>query len=869
MSIAQLLLDIYGGNPYHAVAKVSTATNGMYYDLIETPLTEELLEKHLEGEVTLGSYVLEQGSNLVKHLTWDVDSAGDIEEARKISMKIISRIQHLPYAVFFSGNKGYHITLFLETPQQASKVKAVGEFIRDAENIPRSGNPHVEVYPKQAHLSDSAKMGRRNVGNLIKIPLGIHPSSHNRSVCVDPRNGFENGIPLAPEEVLQYRVTAEELYALAEVDKATLDGLASAIALEWDSGRRHDLCLFLSGYLAQIGWTYEKVLDLVDSILEKRPDDLDAYNRRQAVEHTFKKYNRGDKIAGFQSLSEVISGGLMKTISEEAPLLVSPTIARQIDNIRFDKGAGWKKERDVANLIWNWITDSENGGRVLRVDPTGLNRQWNIYFFNQETRMLIPIDSQYFDDYIYRQFNLSNAESFTQKVKGIVILKARSEGEIAEIHQRSVYKQDEGILYVNLGGVEIYACDGENEFTTLLNGDNNIFFQTSDPYAVKPSKDPSMYHDIWEELIGSINFESSSESPMRPEEQAELLKSWILAYFFRSMLPTRPILTLLGAPGSGKTTAIRQILRTLEGLSQNVSGISDEKSDAWRAMIEHKSFVALDNLEESNVKWLSRALDLIATGQIIEVRQLYTTNEMYSIKPDVFVSLTAVELPFSKETVFERMLVLNMHKLDQFIPAHIIEERLKKNISGLWGHLLQSLNEIVHILNTVNRPRIAIQVRMADFAQFAMWIKSASFMDADHLERGLRFLGNAQQAALASSENSAFPMLLEWAEQNPIEAAQPRLIGDVFEVVKEIAKSKGRKVYWKTNQAFARHIHAMEDTLRNSLGMELEKKYDKGRGRDQVWYSFKPFGDITADDINVIQQSFTIDLTRGDQNASH
>lgn len=847
MTVAKLLLDIFGGNPYHAQAAESKSKKGMYYRLIHEPITEELLHEHLEGEVVLGSYTVDKESHTVKYIAWDIDSPGDMLEARSIAKRIISHIEHLPYAISFSGNKGYHIYLFLETPIPARTAKEIAEMIRGMEQLPKAGNPHVECYPKQATLVG------KNTGNLLKIPLGIHPTTHNRSIFIDPENGFENGVPLAPEEILKYRVSETELLALREKSQATMETLAEAISVEWDEGRRHDLCLFLSGYLAQTGWTFEQTLGLIEQVFELRPDDTDLVNRKQAVEDTYKRFNRGNPVAGFQSLSEIVSGKLMKTITNLAPILISPTIARQIDNIRFDKGPVWKKERDVANLIWNWLTDSENGGRILRVDPTGLKQEWNIYYFENEYHQLYSIESATFDDTLYRYFKLSVAEGFTSRVKGHLVRKARTEGEIAQIHQRSIYV--DGILYVNLGGEEIYILNGDT-IEIVPNGTDNMYFLTNNPNMVTPRIDKNV--DIFDELVNDLSFETSENATIPADEQKELLKAWIIAYFFRSILPTRPILTILGLPGSGKTTAIRQVLRTLEGLDQNVVGVTSDRRDSWRAMLDTQSFIVLDNLEGSSATWLANALDLIATGQIIHLRKLYTTNEMYSIRPNAFVALTAVELPFAKETVFERMLILYMKKLPRFTPSHIIEEQLRHNIGAIWGDLLQKLNEVVAILQRTKMPKLAMEIRLADFAHFCARIRSASFFRGTVLEKGMRFLATAQQSALANAENSAYPLLLEWIENNPKESQEKRRIGKLFNILQAIAKVKGIEFHWKTNQALARHLSAMRGPLETALGMKIISEYDSNRGRKINWYTFNAFGTIKIDKPDKNADGFTL-----------
>jgi len=193
--VAQLLLDIFGGNSYHSRAK--EIKGDITYHPIDVPLSLDSLKAHVEGMMTLGAYQLLQGSNVVRWLGWDVDSI-DLDTARKMSLKILTHLGNIPHAVEFSGRKGYHILLFLKDPMPAQTAKRITEFVREAEGLNAIGDSHVECYPKQERLDRS-----RPKGNLIKIPLGEHPKTHDVSRFVDPMNGWENGPPLDPRDILK------------------------------------------------------------------------------------------------------------------------------------------------------------------------------------------------------------------------------------------------------------------------------------------------------------------------------------------------------------------------------------------------------------------------------------------------------------------------------------------------------------------------------------------------------------------------------------------------------------------------------------------------------------------------------------------
>ena len=188
-TVEKLLLDIFGGNSYFSMAHM-TGTS-LSYQPVDRPLTEKLLTEHLSGKVVLGAYQLLQEDSTVNWLGWDVD-AEDTTIARQYATKILTHLTDIPHVVEFSGQKGYHILVFLESPMAAAQAQQVVDFIRTAEGLPKSGKNHVEAYPKQAKLSKSLPKG-----SLLKLPLGKHPRSHNRSVFCDVQNGWEVS-PLDP-----------------------------------------------------------------------------------------------------------------------------------------------------------------------------------------------------------------------------------------------------------------------------------------------------------------------------------------------------------------------------------------------------------------------------------------------------------------------------------------------------------------------------------------------------------------------------------------------------------------------------------------------------------------------------------------------
>lgn len=142
---------------------------------------------HLKGEKTLGIYQLKV-DNSIKFGAFDIDikkgikfeSDEDTKEMLKecvISIyREISSIGFKPY-IEFSGNKGYHIWIFFESPVQSYKVKKVME--NCLYNIESDEKIGIEIFPKQTEVNGEG------MGNLIKIPLGIHKKTGKRCLFTD------------------------------------------------------------------------------------------------------------------------------------------------------------------------------------------------------------------------------------------------------------------------------------------------------------------------------------------------------------------------------------------------------------------------------------------------------------------------------------------------------------------------------------------------------------------------------------------------------------------------------------------------------------------------------------------------------------
>lgn len=155
------------------------------YRPAKRPLTEEDLAEHLAGFWSLGSYVIDPTNDTVRFVVFDLDTYD--ETARDFLTNAVAELvefNHLRCLLLeSSGGKGSHIWLFFSEPVSARQARFYALPVKesyDAANEAQGGSwPFLEVFPKQDEVPDGG------YGNLVKLPLGIHAKSGNRSEILD------------------------------------------------------------------------------------------------------------------------------------------------------------------------------------------------------------------------------------------------------------------------------------------------------------------------------------------------------------------------------------------------------------------------------------------------------------------------------------------------------------------------------------------------------------------------------------------------------------------------------------------------------------------------------------------------------------
>ena len=104
--------------------------NGSYL-CIRKPLKDWHITRHLSGEMTLGTYVLDENSK-ARFLVFDADDEAEME--RLVTMTRILQIHNVP-GYLESSRRGGHLWLFLSKPVSGKQAQTLGKGLQIAHGL--------------------------------------------------------------------------------------------------------------------------------------------------------------------------------------------------------------------------------------------------------------------------------------------------------------------------------------------------------------------------------------------------------------------------------------------------------------------------------------------------------------------------------------------------------------------------------------------------------------------------------------------------------------------------------------------------------------------------------------------------------------
>ena len=161
-------------------------------------LTDYHIKQHLLEKKTIGVKLGSQG--FTKFMAFDVDYEGNLPKAKAVTEEIVKFLRGYygidlnDIHVHFSGNKGYHVSLFFNETLQDTHLK---NFYNEVLN-------KLELRKDEVEFRASSQYG-------VKLPLGIHQTTKNymNYMVYEPKS--EMIYPLTKDESIEYFLNIEPM----------------------------------------------------------------------------------------------------------------------------------------------------------------------------------------------------------------------------------------------------------------------------------------------------------------------------------------------------------------------------------------------------------------------------------------------------------------------------------------------------------------------------------------------------------------------------------------------------------------------------------------------------------------------------------
>jgi hypothetical protein len=281
------------------------------YIRIEHTLTLEVLEEHLSGKITAGTYQIEPKNQTVKWLCFDIDPERT-KDPRAIAYTLagIAREAFTQDSVLVEASRwpdpSFHVWVLFEPPIKAKIARFLGQKLL---SLMKDEGRLIELFPKQESV------GSDGFGSLVKIPLAFHQREKKWSCFIDTSTGNKidpnelmkvvHGCSLPDKDLAQ--IPEEEVTFKRGPNEEAYVGenppCIKRLFLGVSEGQRNEYAIRLASYLINFKKLPE---DRAEKILkewnEKNKPPLDKEELRNII----KSATQGEYIFGCND--EILSG---------------------------------------------------------------------------------------------------------------------------------------------------------------------------------------------------------------------------------------------------------------------------------------------------------------------------------------------------------------------------------------------------------------------------------------------------------------------------------------------------------------------------------------------------------------------------------
>lgn len=379
------------------------------------------------------------------------------------------------------------------------------------------------------------------------------------------------------------------------------------------------------------------------------------------------------------------------------------------------------KPDQCATMVLNTILAIEvgSGSTFLRTASDA-----EPYLFEGTTRRLIRIHERSEEAlaYLWDRYGLNSKDAFTPLIASNLKNFILTRGWIREGRRYAAYSPAQKTLWLSRYVGSAWRIDGSS-IDSVWNG-RDVFFVDDDggrpwpdhrmpeiPAEVDPKNSPLL------KLLTGINFVAESPSGMSPDDQRRALSAWIFSAAFPDLLPTKPLLLVEGAQGSGKSMAIKLIQHVIHGRPRPMILDKDRPDDFPIQLLRSMPIAHFDNVD-SYIEWLPDKLAAYVTDGKFPKRKLYTDTGEVVIQPQSLVAVaTKNPVSFRREDIPDRAVIIRLDRRDGFNDEATFFREIEARSPELYGEWLYWLNRIVARLREIGgAPKVHSALRMADFA---------------------------------------------------------------------------------------------------------------------------------------------------------
>jgi len=179
------------------------------------------------------------------------------------------------------------------------------------------------------------------------------------------------------------------------------------------------------------------------------------------------------------------------------------------------------------------------------------------YFFLEKERKLVKIHPDEMEcRLLLGRYGINATEALFKYLLEALRVETLENGTQTEVHQFCYFDQRMFRIYLFNHDSEIYRISPD-EVDLVPNGTDGVLFvadSKTQPFRVVEVDSSS--NSLETALFLKVNY---CEGFLTADEQRLVFKLWFYSIFFSQMMPTKPLLLLVGEKGSGKTSTIRKV----------------------------------------------------------------------------------------------------------------------------------------------------------------------------------------------------------------------------------------------------------------------------------------------------------------------